>query len=71
MWKLLLRECCLGCRITISLSESSSTRTPSPEIELGERFEFEAVALIDPELEQLNETLEFKEAAQIFLNKNS
>ena len=56
--------------MTISSSESSSTRTPSPEIEQGEMFEFEAAALIDPEQEQLNETLELKEAAQRFLYKS-
>ena len=38
----------------ISSSESSNTRTPSPDIELGDIFEFEEAAQIDLEPEQLN-----------------
>ena len=38
----------------ISSSEFSNPRTPSPDIELGDIFEFEEAAQIDPELEQLN-----------------
>ena len=36
-----------------------------------EMLEFEAAALIAPELEQLHETLKLKWAAQRFLNKSS
>ena len=39
----------------ISSSESSNTRTPSPDIELGDIFEFEEAAQIDLEPKQLNE----------------
>ena len=38
----------------ISSSEFSNPRTPSPDIELGDIFEFEEAAQIDLELEQLN-----------------
>ena len=38
----------------ISSSESYNPRTPSPDIEVEEIFEFEEAAQIDPELEQLN-----------------
>ena len=38
----------------ISSSESSNPRTPCPDIELGEIFQFEESAQIDPEHKQLN-----------------
>ena len=38
----------------VSSSESSNSRTPRSDIELGEIFEFEEAAQIDPEPEQLN-----------------
>jgi hypothetical protein len=49
----------------ISSSESSNSRTPSPDIELVEIFEFEEAARRDPEPKQLNEIIEVEEAAQI------
>ena len=49
----------------ISSSESSNPWTPSPEIELGETFEFEEAAQIDPEPEQLNLRHEVADEADV------
>ena len=49
----------------ISSSESSNLRTPSPDIELEDIFEFEEAAQRDPDPEELNKISEVEGAAQI------
>ena len=49
----------------ISSSESSNPRTPSPDIELEDIFEFEESAQKDPDPEQLNEISKVEEGAKI------
>ena len=49
----------------ISSSESSNPRTPSPDIELEDIFEFEESAQKDPDPEQLNKISKVEEGAKI------
>ena len=49
----------------ISSSESSNPRTPSPDIELEDIFEFEEAAQKYPDPEQLNEISKVEEGAKI------